>query len=73
MGDESPTPLVMEFIRASVVVITVHQARLHDVLCGLRRRWRRRLLPRAELDATMGGELVAPSTAAIFYSLYHLS
>ena len=26
MGDESPTPLVMEFIKASEVVITVHQA-----------------------------------------------
>ena len=26
MGDESTTPLVMEFIRASEVVITVHQA-----------------------------------------------
>ena len=30
MGDESPTPLVMEFIKASEVVITVHQARSHD-------------------------------------------
>ena len=30
MGDESMTPLVMEFIRASEVVITVHQARSHD-------------------------------------------
>ena len=30
MGDESPTPLVMEFIKASKVVITVHQARSHD-------------------------------------------
>ena len=30
MGDESTTPLVMEFIRASEVVITVHQARSHD-------------------------------------------
>ena len=32
MGDESTTPLVMEFIRASPseVVITVHQARSHD-------------------------------------------
>ena len=29
MGDESTTPLVMEFIRASEVVITVHQARSH--------------------------------------------
>ena len=26
MGDESPTPLVMKFIKASEVVITVHQA-----------------------------------------------
>ena len=30
MSDESTTPLVMEFIRASEVVITVHQARSHD-------------------------------------------
>ena len=30
MGDECTTPLVMEFIRASEVVITVHQARSHD-------------------------------------------
>ena len=30
MGDEFPTPLVMEFIKASEVVITVHQARSHD-------------------------------------------
>jgi hypothetical protein len=30
MGDESPTPLVMEFIRATEVVIPVHQARSHD-------------------------------------------
>ena len=30
MGDESPTPLVMKFIKASEVVITVHQARSHD-------------------------------------------
>ena len=30
MGDESPTPLVMKFIKASKVVITVHQARSHD-------------------------------------------
>ena len=32
MGDESPspTPLVMEFIKASEVVITVHQERSHD-------------------------------------------
>ena len=30
MGDESLTPLVMEFITASEVVITVHQARSHD-------------------------------------------
>ena len=29
MGDEYPTPLVMEFVRASEVVITVHQARSH--------------------------------------------
>ena len=30
MGNESPTPLVMEFIKVSEVVITVHQARSHD-------------------------------------------
>ena len=30
MGDESTIPLVMESIRASEVVITVHQARSHD-------------------------------------------
>ena len=30
MGDESPTPLVMKFIKASEVVIPVHQARSHD-------------------------------------------
>ena len=30
MGDESMTPSVMEFIRASEVVITVHQAPSHD-------------------------------------------
>jgi hypothetical protein len=30
MGDKSPTPLVMEFIKASEVVITVHQARSRD-------------------------------------------
>ena len=30
MGDESPTPLVMKFIKASEVVITVHQARLRE-------------------------------------------
>ena len=31
MGDESPTPLVMEFIRASDGVVNpVHQARSHD-------------------------------------------
>ena len=30
MGDESPTPLVMNFIKASEVVITVHQERSHD-------------------------------------------
>ena len=30
MGDESTTPLVMEFIKASELVITVHQARSYD-------------------------------------------
>ena len=30
MGDESTTPLVMEFIRVSEAVITAHQARSHD-------------------------------------------
>ena len=30
MGDESPTPLVMKFIKASEVVIPVHQARSRD-------------------------------------------
>ena len=30
MGDESTTLLVMEFIRVSEVVITVHQARSND-------------------------------------------
>ena len=30
MGDEFPIPLVMKFIKASEVVITVHQARSHD-------------------------------------------